>query len=158
MSNERKHHSPEEKVAILRRHLIDKIPVSTLCDEHDLHPTVFYRRLKQFFENGPAACATATRNARQESWHGSGNTGQRDCWYAWRDARHSTIPECAAQCVSRNRMPHFCYIGPGDPESPISKICALILVLRVSCRSWRRAVSAASSRRYTNPQEGSSSQ
>jgi len=38
MSNERKHHTPAEKVAILRRHLIDRIPVSTL--EHQLHPTV----------------------------------------------------------------------------------------------------------------------
>jgi hypothetical protein len=41
MSNERKHHAPEEKVAILRRHLIDRVPVSTLCDEHQLHPTVY---------------------------------------------------------------------------------------------------------------------
>ena len=49
MSNERKHHAPEEKVAILRRHLIDRVPVSTLCDEYQLHPTVFYRWLKQFF-------------------------------------------------------------------------------------------------------------
>jgi|GEM_PF-1669155 transposase-like protein len=69
MSNERKHHSPEEKVAILRRHLIDKIPVSTLCDEHDLHPTVFYRRLKQFFENGAAACGLATQtNEKLAFW------------------------------------------------------------------------------------------
>ena len=30
MSNERKHHTPEEKVAILRRHLIDKVPVSAM--------------------------------------------------------------------------------------------------------------------------------
>ena len=34
MSNERKHHTPEEKVTILRQHLVDKVPVSTLCDEH----------------------------------------------------------------------------------------------------------------------------
>jgi transposase-like protein len=55
MSNERKHHTPEEKVAILRRHLIDRVAVSTLGDECQLHPTVFYRWLKQFFENGAAA-------------------------------------------------------------------------------------------------------
>jgi transposase-like protein len=65
MSNERKHHSPEEKVAILRRHLIDKIPVSTLCDEHHLHPTVFYRWLKQFFEKGAAAFGPAPRTDKQ---------------------------------------------------------------------------------------------
>ena len=52
---ERKHYTPEEKVAILRRHLIEKVPVSTLCEEFGLQPTVFYRWLKQFFENGAAA-------------------------------------------------------------------------------------------------------
>ncbi len=56
MSNsERKHHTPEEKVSILRRHLIEKVPVSNLCEEFGLHPTMFYRWLKQFFENGAAA-------------------------------------------------------------------------------------------------------
>jgi len=52
---QRKNHTPEEKVAILRRHLIEKVPVSNLCEESSLHPTVFYRWLKQFFENGAAA-------------------------------------------------------------------------------------------------------
>src|SRR5580700_7983221 len=51
----RKHYSPEEKVAILRRHLLEKEPISKLCDELDLQPTVFYRCQKEFFENGAAA-------------------------------------------------------------------------------------------------------
>jgi len=33
MRKERKHYTGEEKVAILRRHLLDKVPVSDLCDE-----------------------------------------------------------------------------------------------------------------------------
>ena len=33
MRKERKHFTPEGKVAILRRHLVDKIPVSELCEE-----------------------------------------------------------------------------------------------------------------------------
>ena len=33
MSKERKHYTAEEKVAILRRHLLDKVPVSELCEE-----------------------------------------------------------------------------------------------------------------------------
>ena len=33
MRKERKHFTPEEKVAILRRHLLDKVPVSALCEE-----------------------------------------------------------------------------------------------------------------------------
>jgi hypothetical protein len=34
MKNERKHYTAEEKVAILRRHLLDKVPVSELCEPH----------------------------------------------------------------------------------------------------------------------------
>ena len=55
MRKPRKNYTPVEKVAILRRHLIDHVPVSDLCDEHQLSPTLFYIWQKQFFENGPAA-------------------------------------------------------------------------------------------------------
>ena len=33
MRKARKHYTAEEKVALLRRHLVDKEPVSKLCDE-----------------------------------------------------------------------------------------------------------------------------
>ena len=33
MRKERTHYTAEEKVAILRRHLLDKVPVSDLCEE-----------------------------------------------------------------------------------------------------------------------------
>jgi transposase len=55
MKKQRKHYTPEEKVAILRRHLLDKEPISKLCDELGLQPTVFYRWQKEFFENGASA-------------------------------------------------------------------------------------------------------
>ena len=55
MRKPRKNYTPEEKVAILRRHLVEKVPVSDLCDEHELAPTLFYRWQKTFFENGAAA-------------------------------------------------------------------------------------------------------
>ena len=55
MRKPRKNYTPVEKVAILRRHLIDHVPVSDLCDEHQLSPTLFDLWQKQFFENGPAA-------------------------------------------------------------------------------------------------------
>ncbi|MGH2396450.1 MAG: transposase, partial [bacterium] len=49
MRKERKHHTAEEKVAILRRHLLEKEPISKLCDETGLQPTQFYRWQKEFF-------------------------------------------------------------------------------------------------------------
>ena len=55
MKKSRKHYSPEQKVAALRRHLLEKENVSDLCDELGMNPTVFYRWQKEFFENGTAA-------------------------------------------------------------------------------------------------------
>jgi len=55
MRKPRKNYTPPEKVAILRRHLIDRVPVSDLCDEYQLSPTLFYAWQKIFFENGSAA-------------------------------------------------------------------------------------------------------
>jgi transposase len=52
----RKNYSPQEEVAILRRHLLDKVSVLRLCTQFQLQPTVFYRWLKQLFDNGAAAC------------------------------------------------------------------------------------------------------
>jgi transposase len=65
MRKERKHFTPEEKVAILKRHLVDKVPVSELCEELGLRPTVFYRWQKEFFENGAAAFQSHERPQRQ---------------------------------------------------------------------------------------------
>ncbi len=47
----RKNHTAQEKTAILRDHLINKVPVSDLCDKHGIHPTQFYRWQKSLFEN-----------------------------------------------------------------------------------------------------------
>ncbi len=52
MGKKRKNYSAEEKVSILKKHLVEKEPVSDLCDKYNLQPTVFYRWQKQFFENG----------------------------------------------------------------------------------------------------------
>ena len=51
---ERRHFTGAEKMAILRRHLVDKVPVSQLCEEHGIHPTLLYGWQKNLFENGAA--------------------------------------------------------------------------------------------------------
>ncbi len=55
MNKPRRHFSATEKVAFLKRHLLDKVPVSDLCDELQLYPNQVYSWLKEFFENGHAA-------------------------------------------------------------------------------------------------------
>ena len=44
--------TPAQKVAIVREHLIDGVPVSTLVDKHKIHAVEFYQWQKQFFEQG----------------------------------------------------------------------------------------------------------
>ena len=51
----RNYYTSEQKVAILKRHLVEKEEVSAICEELHLHPTVFYEWQRKFFENGVKA-------------------------------------------------------------------------------------------------------
>ena len=53
--SERKKWSAQEKVAILREHLVEQDPSPTVCERHGIAPSMLYRWQKQFFENGAAA-------------------------------------------------------------------------------------------------------
>ena len=53
----RRHFSPEDKVRILRLHLVEKTPLSEICSAEGIAPTQFYTWQKQFFEGGAAAFA-----------------------------------------------------------------------------------------------------
>jgi transposase-like protein len=64
MAETRRQFTAEQKIAILRRHLLEHIAVSDLCDEYDLQPSVFYRWQQQLFENGASALAPRARSAR----------------------------------------------------------------------------------------------
>jgi transposase-like protein len=52
---QRRQFSPEDKATILRRHLVDHVPVSDLCDEYKIQPTLFYLWQRQAFEHLSAA-------------------------------------------------------------------------------------------------------
>ena len=65
MKQQRKHPTAEEKVAILRRHFLEKVPISDLCEQTGIHPTVFYRWQKEFFENGAAAFQRKARTNQE---------------------------------------------------------------------------------------------
>lgn len=52
MAEKRRFFSGEEKVAILKEHLLDKKPLSDICDKYQIQPTMFYRWQKQLFEKG----------------------------------------------------------------------------------------------------------
>ena len=69
----RRKFTAEQKAAILRRHLQDKVPVSDLCDEYKIQPSVFYgwhrhliENLANALENGGRSRARDAREARLE--------------------------------------------------------------------------------------------
>lgn len=55
MSGERRNFSPVEKIAVLKKHLVDKVPVSEVCGKHSIHVNIFYRWQVELFENGHKA-------------------------------------------------------------------------------------------------------
>jgi len=55
LTKERRHWSPEAKIKLLRRHLIERIPISKICEEERLAPSLFHRWQEQLFGNAALA-------------------------------------------------------------------------------------------------------
>lgn len=55
MPRQRRHFSPQAKIGILRLHHLEGRPISAVCEEHEITPTLFYQWQKTFFEKGAAA-------------------------------------------------------------------------------------------------------
>src|SRR5215471_6788241 len=58
----RRQFTTEQKVALLQRHLVDKEPVSKICDENQLQPSVFYQWMRQVLGNLGAALGPPVSN------------------------------------------------------------------------------------------------
>ena len=86
MNNERRHLSPEEKVAALKRHLLENVPVSTICDQLGIAPTLFYRWQKELFEN----CHVVFENGRKAK--------------ATEDAKDAKIQQLEAKVTRKNEV------------------------------------------------------
>jgi len=81
--------SPEQKVAIVRRHLVEDVPVSDLCDEFGIHATQYYTWQKQLFENGSVAFERKPNKANQRRKQ---------------DAQHRKIAELEEKLQKRNEV------------------------------------------------------
>jgi transposase len=55
LKRERRNWKTEEKTRLLRRHLIEKIPISKICEEAQLAPSLFHRWQEQLFHNAALA-------------------------------------------------------------------------------------------------------
>ena len=62
----RRQFTPDEKAAILRRHLADKVPVADLCDEYKLQPSVFYQWQRQLLDHAARALEPPRSSGRRE--------------------------------------------------------------------------------------------
>jgi transposase-like protein len=60
---QRRKYSGEEKVAILKRHFLNKEAVSDICDGLTISPNQFYRWQKEFFDNGAIAFEKRSRHS-----------------------------------------------------------------------------------------------
>ena len=58
----RRQFTTEQKVALLQRHLVDKEPVSKICEEEKIQPSVFYQWLRQALSNLAGALAPEAAN------------------------------------------------------------------------------------------------
>jgi transposase-like protein len=52
---ERRHFTGQQKAAIVKAHLVDRVPISDLCEKHQIQLAQFYQWQKQLFENADAA-------------------------------------------------------------------------------------------------------
>ena len=91
----RRHFSADEKMALLKRHLVDHVPVSDLCDEQGIQPTLFYQWQKQLFERGGAAFE------RKAAGQGRGET-MKDRKIARLEEKLSTKNEVIAELMEAN--------------------------------------------------------
>ena len=66
MPKQRRNFSGTEKIAILREHLIGKVPISEVCDKHGLQPTMFYQWQKKLFEDGAAVFDQPRRKSSRQ--------------------------------------------------------------------------------------------
>ena len=57
MSSKRRHFSADQKVACIRKHLLEQVPISDICDELKISTNLFYKWQADFFENGSKAFA-----------------------------------------------------------------------------------------------------
>lgn len=65
-SRKRRRFTPEEKAAILRRHLSDKILVADLCDEYKIQPSLFYQWLRQLLDHADRALEPSRHAGQRE--------------------------------------------------------------------------------------------
>ena len=85
----RRNLTPAQKISIVRAHLLDGVPISDLCDKHQIHATNYYNWQKQLFENGEK-CFERKKNSANERRQ--------------KDAQQKKIDQLEAKIQSKNEV------------------------------------------------------
>ncbi len=67
MPNDRRHFTGAQKLAIPPRTPDREVPISDVCQKHDLQPTLFYLWQKKLFEEGAVVFETKAASTRQQN-------------------------------------------------------------------------------------------
>jgi transposase-like protein len=95
----RRRFTTEQKVAILRRHLVDKVPVSDLCDEYRIQPSLFYVWQRQALEHLDAAVEAGGGRRRRESKRAEAPTDRIEALEAKLARKDQVIAEISEEYV-----------------------------------------------------------
>jgi transposase len=61
----KKRYTSEEKTMILREHLENRVPISDLAEQYNIHPNAIYKWKKQLFEAAPEVSLESARNSQK---------------------------------------------------------------------------------------------
>ena len=92
----RRKHSTSQKLDLLKKHHLDKVPVSDLCDQADLQPSLFYGWQRRLFENG-ALALDAGKQTNERELQLQAQVDQLEARLAKKD---SVIAEISAEFVA----------------------------------------------------------
>ena len=67
MATTRRHFGADQKAAVLKRYLVEKVPISDLCDEYGIQPNQLYRWQAVLFEHAATVFQQAGARAKAEA-------------------------------------------------------------------------------------------
>ncbi len=146
----RRKFSAQEKVAILKRHLLEGQSVSDVCDAHGLNPTQFYRWQTEFFENGAAAFARIDKRAAQAEQRRQGELESKlkkkdaviaeimEDLIAEKKGRGGALSGVWVQPDVRDRIVDFVRERAAQTELPAAQLVAWIGISARKFFDWKR--------------------
>ena len=103
MSLKRKRLSGAEEIAIVKRYLVERVPISDLCDQHGIQPSQMYRWQAAVFEHGADAFELKRgRNGRSAESAKDVRIAKLEAALAQKDAKLAQKNEVISELMEEN--------------------------------------------------------